>query len=114
VRALEKAGFIEGYHAALNARMLGYQLVAFALVKLASQSERDLAAFEERARGWDIVRECYMLSGDVDYVLKCLAPDLAAFQSFVLRDLTAAPNVDVVKTMLAIREAKAERGAPLD
>ncbi len=114
VRALEKAGFVDGYHAHLNAPKLGYHLTAFALVGLASQSEADLTAFEERVRSWDIVRECFMMSGEVDFILKCLAPDLHTFQTFVIRDLTAAPNVDVVKTALSIRQVKMEPGVPLD
>jgi DNA-binding Lrp family transcriptional regulator len=114
VRALERAGFINGYHAVLNAKLLGYELTAFAMVGLASQSEADLAAFAGRVRGWSVVRECYMLSGEVDFVLKCLTPDLLTFQTFVIRDLTAAPNVNVVKTALSIRQVKAEPGVPLE
>jgi DNA-binding Lrp family transcriptional regulator len=114
VRALEKAGFIHGYHARLNAKLLGHELTAFAMVGLSSQSEADLAAFAERVRGWSIVRECYMMSGEVDFILKCLAPDLHTFQTFVIRDLTAAPNVNVVKTALSIREVKSEGGVPLE
>ncbi|MDX2264996.1 MAG: Lrp/AsnC family transcriptional regulator [Hyphomicrobiales bacterium] len=114
VRALEKAGFIEGYHARINARKLGFEITAFAMVGLASQTEADLTAFEARVRQWDIVRECYMMSGEVDFVLRCLAPNLTAFQTFIIRDLTAAPNVDSVKTALAIREAKFAPGAPID
>ncbi len=113
VRALEKAGFIEGYHAQLNAKKLGFDLTAFAMVGLASQSETDLSAFETRVRDWDIVRECFMMSGEVDFILKCLAPDLHAFQTFVIRDLTAAPNVDSVKTALSIRQSKFQPGLAL-
>jgi len=110
VRALEKAGFIEGYHALLNVKKLGFDLTAFAMVGLASQSETDLAAFETRVRGWDIVRECFMMSGEVDFILKCLAPDLNAFQTFIIRDLTASPNVNSVKTALSIRQSKLHTG----
>ncbi len=114
VRALEKAGFINGYHTILSAQKLGFKLTAFAMVGLSSQAEQDRAAFEARVRTWDLVRECYMLSGEVDYLLKCLAPDLNAFQAFIIRDLTAAPNVDVVKTMVTMQQVKNEPGLPLD
>lgn len=115
VRALEKAGLIDGYFARLNEKQLGFELTAFAMVRLASQAEAELADFEARVRSWDLVRECYtMLSGDADFILKCLAPDLKTFQNFVIRELTAAPNVDSVKTMLALRRSKYEPGAPLD
>jgi len=113
VRALEKAGFILGYHAHLNARLLGFDLEAYAMVRLTSQAEADLVAFETLVRSWPIVRECAMLSGDIDFLLKCVAHDLTAFQNFVIRDLTTAPNVDSVRTALAIRSSKHEPGVPL-
>jgi DNA-binding Lrp family transcriptional regulator len=114
VRELERSGVIAGYHAAFNLPRLGYHLMAFAYVKLESQSEADLSAFESRARQWDIVREAYMLSGDTDFLLKCVAPDVVAFQNFIIRELTAAPNVSSVKTAFTIKTAKCEPGAPLD
>jgi DNA-binding Lrp family transcriptional regulator len=114
VRALEKAGFILGYHARLNPKLLGFDVEAYAMVRLTSQAEADLAAFEARVRAWEFVRECTMLSGDIDFMLKCIAPDLTSFQNFVIRDLTAAPNVDHVRTALAIRTAKYDPGLPLE
>ena len=114
VRELERCGVIAGYHAAFNLPRLGFHLTAFAYVKLESQSEADLSAFEGRIRQWDIVREAYMLSGDIDFLLKCVAPDVVTFQNFVIRDLTAAPNVNSVKTAFTIKTAKNEPGAPLE
>ncbi|MFY9642493.1 MAG: Lrp/AsnC family transcriptional regulator [Rhodomicrobium sp.] len=114
VRELERCGVIAGYHAAFNLPRLGYHLTAFAYVKLESQSEADLSAFEGRVRQWDIVREAYMLSGDIDYLLKCVAPDVVTFQNFVIRELTAAPNVNSVKTAFTIKTAKQEPGAALE
>jgi DNA-binding Lrp family transcriptional regulator len=113
MRALEKAGFILGYHAHLNSKLLGFDLEAYAMVRLTSQAEADLVAFETLVRSWPLVRECAMLSGDVDFLLKCVAPDLASFQNFVIRDLTTAPNVDSVRTALALRKSKYEPGVPL-
>ena len=113
VRALEETGVIEGYCALLDARRLGYELTAFAMVGLHRQAEADLIAFEERVRQWPLVRECYMLSGEIDFILKCVAPDLQSFQEFVIHELTAAPNVDAVKTSLTIRCSKFEPGIPI-
>ncbi len=113
VRALEEAGLIRGYHALLDERSLGFELTAFAMVGLHSQAEADLRAFENRVLSWPLVREAHMISGEADYVLKCVAADLTAFQDFILKDLTAAPNVASVKTALAIRRAKLEPGVPL-
>ncbi|MDJ0627503.1 MAG: Lrp/AsnC family transcriptional regulator [Rhodobacter sp.] len=114
VRTLEEAGFIRGYHADVDARMLDFEVRVFAMVGLTSQAEADLSAFEERCRGWPLVRECHMLNGEVDFILKCVAPDLSTFQSFLTEELTAADNVASVKTSLVIRDAKDEPGVPFD
>lgn len=113
VRALEEAGYIHGYHADLDHRLLGFEITAFVMVGLYSQSEADLRAFENRVLAWPLVREAHMLSGESDYALSCVAPDLPSFQDFVTRELTAAPNVSTVKTSLSIRRAKREPGVPV-
>ena len=114
VRALEEAGIILGYRAMLDEKMLGWDITMFAMVGLASQAEADLVAFEERVKAWPIVRECWMLSGEVDFLLKCVAPDLKTFQTFVIEQLTAAPNVDGVKTSLTLRQVKNEPVVPIE
>lgn len=113
VRALEEAGLITRYTALVDEIRLGYALTAFAMVRLHNQAESDLRAFENRILGWPLVREAYMLSGESDFILKCIARDLQRFQSFVLDELTAAPNVASVKTYLTIRRAKREPGVPI-
>ena len=113
VKALEESGLIAGYFALLDEGMAGYEVTAFVQVRLHAQSETELRAFENRVLAWPIVREAYMLSGESDYVLKCVASDLPAFQEFVTRELSAAPNVSTVKISLAIRHAKREPGIPI-
>ncbi|MEJ1160679.1 Lrp/AsnC family transcriptional regulator [Prosthecomicrobium sp. N25] len=113
VRALEEAGIIRGYRTLLDEKVLGYDLTAFCFVSLASQADADLAAFEAKVRSWTIVRECWMLSGDTDFILKCVAPDLRSFQAFVIDDLTKAPAVAGVKTALTIKMSKNEPTVPL-
>lgn len=113
VRALEEAGIIRGYRTLLDEKSVGFDVMAFAFVSLASQAEADLIAFEDHVGGWPIVRECYMLSGEVDFLLKCVAKDLRSFQTFII-ELTAAPNVKSVKTTLTIRQSKYEPAVPLD
>jgi DNA-binding Lrp family transcriptional regulator len=114
VRTLEESGLIRGYHARVDARALGFEVAVFAMVGLIKQAEADLIAFEERTRRWPLVRECHMLNGEIDFLLKCVAPDLSTFQSFLTGQLTAAPNVASVKTSLVIRAAKEEPGVPFD
>jgi DNA-binding Lrp family transcriptional regulator len=108
VKKLEEAGIIRGYRALLNAPALGMDVVAFCLIGLHHHSETELKAFAELARGWPIVREAWMVSGESDFMLHCVAPDLATFQSFVIEKLTSTPNVNTVRTALTIRQVKDE------
>ena len=112
VRTLEESGFIRGYHADVDARELGFEVLVFAMVALARQAEVDLSAFEEQCRNWPLVRECHMLNGEIDFILKCVAPDLTSFQTFLTNELTAAENVASVKTSLVIRWANDAPGVP--
>lgn len=113
VRALEEAGFIRGYRALLNEKQLGYEVVVFAMVHLSSQADHDLTEFEAFVRKEPLVRECWMLSGEIDFILKCVATDLKTFQAFVER-LTAAPHVRNVKTSLTLRNSKDEAMVPME
>jgi DNA-binding Lrp family transcriptional regulator len=112
VRALEEAGVIRGYRALVDQRSVGYEVMFFAFVQLASQAEADLAAFQQTVRAWPAVRECWTLSGDIDFVLKCVATDLRQFQSLV-SDLTALPNVRTLRTAVALDAIKDEPIAPV-
>ena len=114
VRAPEESGLIQGYHAVVDESELGFEVKVFAMVGLNSQAEADLSAFEELCRDWPLVRECHMLNGEIDFILKCVAPDLSTFQTFLTEELTAADNVASVKTSLVIRKAKDEPGIPFD
>lgn len=112
VKRLEQAGIIRGYRALLNAPALGLEVVAFCLVGLHHQSDTELKAFADRTRTWPIVRQAWMVSGESDFFLHCVARDLGTFQSFVLEELASSPNVDTVRTALTIRQVKDE--GPVD
>lgn len=114
VRSLEEKGYIKSYHAKVDPVILGYGVTLFALVKLTSQAEKDLKAFEEQVAAWPLVRECHMLAGDVDYILKIVAKDWDNYQDFLTHHLTSAPNVTSVKTSLAVKTAKELAGVPID
>ncbi|MFV0335758.1 MAG: Lrp/AsnC family transcriptional regulator [Tropicimonas sp.] len=114
VRTLEEAGFIRGYHADIDPRELGFEVQVFVMVGLSSQAEADLSAFEQKCRDWPLVRECHMLNGEIDFILKCVSPDLSTFQSFLTEELTAAPKVASVKTSLVIRDAKDDPAVPFE
>jgi DNA-binding Lrp family transcriptional regulator len=114
VRALEEAGIIEGYHAQLNAGQLGFGITVFAMVSLKGQAEASLREFEDYIRALPEVRECHMLNGEIDFILKIVSRDLQSFQEFLTGKLTLAPNVASVKTSLTIRTSKNEPGVPLN
>ena len=113
VRALEEAGFIRGYHAQIDPAALGYNVTVFAHVGLNSQAEADLKGFEDLVDGWPEVRECHMLAGETDFLLKVVAEDWDAYQRFLTTQLTAARNVSHVKSALAIRTSKSLAGVPI-
>lgn len=113
VRALEEAGFIRGYHADLDPAQLGYGVTVFAQVGLKSQAEPDLRLFEETIAGWPEVRECHMLAGETDFLLKVVAIDWNDYQRFLTTRLTAAANVNHVKSALAVRCSKSSPGVPV-
>ncbi len=113
VRRLEEQGLIRGYHADLDPSKLGFAITVFAMVSLKSQAEASLREFEEHMRELPEVRECHMLNGEIDFILKIVSKDLQSFQEFLTGKLTPAPNVESVKTSLTIRTAKQEPGVPL-
>ncbi|MDQ2878530.1 MAG: Lrp/AsnC family transcriptional regulator [Pseudomonadota bacterium] len=113
VRALEEQGAIRGYHADLDSAALGYPITVFAMVSLRSQAEHDLAGFEAHIATIPEIRECHMLNGEIDFILKIVASDLKSFQDILTTHLTPAPNVASVKTSLTIRTAKAMPGVPV-
>lgn len=114
VRTLEEEGVIRGYHADLDPSKLGFAITVFAMVSLRSQAEEALRAFEDHIKTLPEVRECHMLNGEIDFILKIVSKDLQSFQEFLTSKLTPAPNVASVKTSLTIRTAKQVPGVPLD
>jgi DNA-binding Lrp family transcriptional regulator len=113
VRALEQAGYVRGYHAELDPKALGFNVIVFAHVGLSSQAEQDLEAFETLVNTWQEVRECFMLAGETDFMLKVVAEDWDSYQHFLTSKLTVAPNVSQVKSALCIRKSKYQPGVPI-
>jgi DNA-binding Lrp family transcriptional regulator len=113
VRALEEKDIIRGYHAHLNHAALGYTVCVFAYVKLVSQAEPDLRKFEDSVKEWDMVRECHMIAGEVDYILKVVAPDWSSYQQFLANELSATDNVTSVKSNLSMATVKDTPGIPV-
>ena len=112
VRRLEQAGVIRGYHADPDPHKLGWQVVVFAVVGLDSQKETVLADFEQLVAGWPEVRECHMIRGGGDFLLKLVARD-TAHENQLTQRLTGSPTVTRVQTLQTIRTSRALAGVPL-
>lgn len=114
VRALEENGYILSYHARVNPNMLGFGISVYAQIGLAIQSDAELNKFVEAVDGWEEVRECHMMSGDMDFMLKIVAEDWDAYQRFLTQKLTKAANIAHIKSSINIRTTKFLAGVPVD
>jgi len=114
VRDLEKNGFIDGFRANIDSSKLGYDLTAWIFISLKNQNEESLNAFEKLVWGWETIRECYMLNGEVDFILKSISKNMAEFNEFLSRNITSNDNVLSVKTAFAIKATKRLGNVPID
>ncbi len=112
-RTLEEAGYIQGYHARLNAKALGYPVTAFLFVGLKWQRASEIAAFERKLRSWPLVREYHALTGQTDYLLKCVARESGDIHRLVSDGLLKTDNVVSVRTAFCMGVTKDEPGPPL-
>jgi len=114
VRDLEKNGFIDGFRANIDSSKLGYDLTAWIFISLKNQNEESLNAFEKLVWGWETIRECYMLNGEVDFILKSVSKNMAEFNEFLSQNITSNDNVLSVKTAFAIKATKRLGNVPID
>ena len=114
VRSLETMGTIRGYHAQVNPTSLGFTVTIYAKVSLESHSDIDLKEFEERVKSWPLVRECHMLTGDADFLLKVVAENWDSYQEFLTSILTKTEHVKNVKSELVLRSVKDVPGVPVE
>jgi DNA-binding Lrp family transcriptional regulator len=112
VRALEEAGVIRGYHADTDPHLVGWEITFFAIVGLESQKESVLAAFEHLVAGWTEVRECHMIRGGGDFLLRLVARD-TAHENLLTQKLTGSQTVSRVQTLQTIRTSRNVAGVPL-
>ena len=112
MRRLEDAGVIRGYHADTDPARLGWEITFFAIVGLESQKEAVLSAFEQRVAEWPEVRECHMIRGGGDFLLRLVARD-TAHENELTQKLTGAPEVGRVQTLQTIRTSRNLAGVPL-
>ncbi len=114
VRDLEQGGYIDEYRANINPAKLGFDLTVWIFISLKNQNEESLREFEKLVWGWEQVRECYMLNGEVDFILKCISKNMEEFNQFLTNQVTSYENISSVKTAFAIKTTKSLGKVPLD
>ena len=113
VKALETAGVIERYVALTNAKLLGLGLNVFINISLKTQSREALAEFEQRIAEHDEVMECYLMTGDSDYLIRVAVPDIAALEGFILEQLTPIPGIEKIRSSFALKQVRYKTALPL-
>jgi len=114
VKALEQAGVIDRYVALANASVLGLGLNVFISISLKEQSKEALATFEQRIVEHDEVMECYLMTGDSDYLIRVALPDIAALEKFILEQLTPIAGIEKIRSSFALKQVRYKTALPLD
>lgn len=114
IQRLEEAGVISGYAALLDPPALGLGVTAYAQVNLERHDKTRPAEFERQVAALPEVLECFAVTGEADYLLRIVAPDLAAFSDLMMKKLLTLPGVAQVKTNIALSKVKATHELPLD
>ncbi|MFO1105924.1 MAG: Lrp/AsnC family transcriptional regulator [Amaricoccus sp.] len=113
VRQLERDGLVKGYVALLDPEALGLTISVFIQVTLDRQVEAALQTFEERMRAYPEVMECYLMTGDSDYLVRLIVPDMAALESFIVRELATIPHVANIRSSFALKQVKYKTALPV-
>lgn len=113
VKALEADGVIQRYVALADPKALGLGLSVFISISLKEQSKAALAEFERRIGEHDEVMECYLMTGDSDYLIRVAVPDIAALERFILNQLTPIPGVEKIRSSFALKQVRYKTALPL-
>lgn len=113
VRALEEAGVIKGYAALVDPAALGLNVSVFTQVSLERQEKKALQVFEAAVGEWPEIMECYLMTGDADYLLRVVVPDLAAYERFLMARLTRIRGIASIKSSFALRSVKYRTDLPI-
>ena len=113
VKALEQAGVIERYVALASAKALGLGLNVFINISLKEQSKAALAEFERRISEHDEVMECYLMTGESDYLIRVVVSDMAALERFILEQLTPIPGIEKIRSGFALKQVRYKTALPL-
>ena len=113
VKLLETEGVIDRYVALASAKALGLGLNVFISISLTTQSKQSLADFEQRIAEHDEVMECYLMTGDSDYLIRIAVADMAALEKFILEQLTPIPGIEKIRSSFALKQVRYKTALPL-
>lgn len=113
VKALEAAKVIDRYVAIASAAALGLGLSVFVSISLRSQNKASLSEFEQRVVEHDEVMECYLMTGDSDYLLRVAVADMAALEKFILEQLSPIPGIEKIRSSFALKQVRYKTALPL-
>lgn len=113
VKAMEEAGLIRQYVALLDAKQLGLHLNVFISISLKHQTRAALETFEARLCTRDEVMECYLMTGDADYLIRVAVADMAALERFILEQLSPMPEVEKIRSSFALKQVRYKTALPL-
>jgi len=113
VKALQASGVIRQYVALLDAQQLGLNLNVFISISLKQQTRAALDAFEARVCAREEVMECYLMTGDADYLIRVALPDMAALERFILEQLSPMKEIEKIRSSFALKQVRYKTALPL-
>jgi Lrp/AsnC family leucine-responsive transcriptional regulator len=113
VKALKDKGVIRNYVALADPKILGLGLNVFISISLKEQSKEALAQFEQRISEHDEVMECYLMTGDSDYLIRVAVADMGALEKFILEQLTPIPGIEKIRSSFALKQVRYKTALPL-
>ncbi len=113
VKALENDGVIDRYVALVQPKSLGLNLSVFISISLKEQSKSALAAFEKSIADHDEIMECYLMTGDSDYLIRVAVADITALEKFILEQLTPIAGIEKIRSSFALKQVKYKTALPL-
>ncbi len=114
VKKLEQTGVIQSYHAKVDSAAIGLNVKTFVLVSLAWQKENALDNFISKLQNIDEITECYIITGDADFLLKIVCKDIATYEKLLFKTLSQIEEIERLKTLMTLSKVKKAKVLPFD
>lgn len=114
VKKLEQSGYIESYHAQVNPQSIGLNVQTFVQVSLAWQKENALNNFMDKLKGIDEIVECYIITGEADFLLKIICKDIPTYEQLLFKTLSQIEEIERLKTLMTLSTVKNSKTLPYE